>query len=220
MISVVIPAWNAAATLAETLASVAAQTRPADEVVVADDGSDDATADVARAAGARVVARSHGGTGAAMNAGVAASRFPLIAFLDSDDLWSPDKLALQEAALAADPGLDGVIGHVRCFADPGLRGALRVPEGDKPGWLAGALLIRRTSLDRIGRFDEELSVGSFIDWMHRAQRAGQRFAVLPPVVLHRRIRRGSMSNPSAGRDAGYLRMARAAILRRRGAEAG
>ncbi len=146
MISVVVPAWNAQATLAETLASIAAQTLAPGEVVVADDGSEDATTAVASAAGARVVRLAHAGAPAATNEGVAACRGELIAFLDSDDLWTPGKIAAQTAALAADPLLDGVFGHMRCFADPGLDGALRVPEGAQPGWAAGALLIRRTTL--------------------------------------------------------------------------
>jgi glycosyltransferase involved in cell wall biosynthesis len=215
VISVVIPAWNAEATLGETLASVAAQTRPADEVIVVDDGSADATAAIARAAGVRVVSQANAGGAAATNAGTAASGGDLIAFLDSDDVWTPDKLALQMAALAADPVLDGVFGHVRFFRAPSL-----TPDADRPGWLSGAMLIRRSSLDAVGDFDPTMAAGYFVDWMDRAQRGGLRFAMLPQTVLLRRIRPGSLSTQSAHRDAGYVRMARAAILRRRMAETG
>jgi glycosyltransferase involved in cell wall biosynthesis len=215
MISVVIPAWNAAARLAETLASIAAQTRPADDIVVVDDGSTDATAAIAHAAGARVLRQARQGPGAAMNAGIAASRGDLIAWLEDDDLWPPDKLARQAAALADDPALDGVFGHVRCFADPGLDGTLHVPPGARAGWLCGALLIRRTSLGVVGPFDAAAAGTHFIDWMDRARLLGLRFAMRPETVLHRRIRLGSFSTPSPRRDAAYVRTARAAIVRRR-----
>jgi glycosyltransferase involved in cell wall biosynthesis len=214
VISVVVPAWNAAATIGETLASIAAQTRRPDEVIVVDDGSEDATGAIARAAGVRVIRQSRLGMAGAMNTGVAASSGTLIAFLDSDDLWTPDKLAWQAAALLADPSLDGVFGHVRCFADPSLDGGLHVPEGERPGWLSGALLVRRASLQAVGWFDDKISSAAFIDWMNRAQHLGLRFAMRPEPALLRRIRRGSSANPSARRNANYLKVARLAIRRR------
>ncbi|MBS0560010.1 MAG: glycosyltransferase family 2 protein [Proteobacteria bacterium] len=215
MISVVIPAWNAAETLAETLASVAAQSVRASETIVVDDGSTDATAEIAHAAGAVVIAQANQGPAAAMNAGVAAARGRMIAFLDADDVWPAAKLAHQQAALADDAGLDGVFGHVACFADPALDGRLHVPEGAAPGWLAGTLLVRRTALLDAGGFDPSLRAGAFIDWVDRARRRGLRFAMLPETLLHRRIRAGSLSARSALRDAAYVAAARAAILRRR-----
>jgi glycosyltransferase involved in cell wall biosynthesis len=215
MISVIVPAWNAAARLRETLASIAAQTRPADEILVVDDGSVDDTAAIACAAGARVLRQARQGPGAAMNAGLLASRGDLIAWLEDDDLWTPDKLALQAAALADDRALDGVFGHVRCFADPGLDGSLHVPEGARPGWLCGTLLICRTSQAAVGAFDPAAAGSHFIDWMDRARLLGLRFRMRPETVLHRRIRLGSFSNPSPRRDAAYVRTARTAIARRR-----
>jgi glycosyltransferase involved in cell wall biosynthesis len=215
VISVVIPAWNAARTLPETLASIAAQTRRPAEVIVVDDGSTDATGAIARAAGSRVLRIDHAGFAAAMNAGIAASHGSLIAFLDSDDLWTPDKLALQEATLTADPLADGVFGHFRCFADPLLNGALRVPEGARPGWLQGAALLRRERLLSVGPFDPTIGNGAFIQWADRARHLGLRLVMRPETVLLRRIRRGSMSNPSPERNAGYVRAARDAIRRRR-----
>ena len=104
-VSVVIPAYNAARVLGEALRSVFAQTFRDFEVLVIDDGSTDGTAGVAAHYGDRVrlLRQANAGPGAARNAGVAASRAPLIAFLDADDVWLPDKLALQARYFAAYP---------------------------------------------------------------------------------------------------------------------
>jgi len=107
-ISVIIPAYNAAATLSQTIASVLAQTDPDFEIVVVDDGSIDQTWDclqawAARDARVRPFRFANGGQAIARNRGLAQARGQWIAFLDADDWWTPDKLAAQKAALAANP---------------------------------------------------------------------------------------------------------------------
>ncbi len=95
-ISVVIPAYNAAAHIGEALQSVSRQTLAPLEVVVVDDASTDATVRVATALGAHVVrAPRNAGPSAARNAGVAAASGTWIAFLDADDIWADEKLETQ-----------------------------------------------------------------------------------------------------------------------------
>lgn len=105
-ISVVIAAYNAASTLAETLDSVLNQTRPADEILVVDDGSTDETAAVAARfadAGVRLLQQPNAGPSAARNRGAQATTGDYLAFLDADDLWHPTKLQAQLAYLEATP---------------------------------------------------------------------------------------------------------------------
>ena len=112
-VTAAITTYNRAAYLPGALESVFAQTRPADEVLVVDDGSTDDTAELlARYADrVRVVRQSNGGRSAARNTAVRETRTPLISFLDSDDRWTPTKLERQLPALEADDvGL--VHGHV------------------------------------------------------------------------------------------------------------
>lgn len=106
-VSVIIPAWNAADTLARALDSVAAQTRAPDEVIVVDDGSTDGTAALAarHPVGARVVTRPNGGPAQARNRGAALATGTLLAFLDADDVWHPGKVAAQLAVFAAHPAV-------------------------------------------------------------------------------------------------------------------
>jgi hypothetical protein len=97
LVSVIIPAFNAAGTIDDALSSVVGQTYPNVEVFVVDDGSADATADVAARWGTKVtvVRQSNRGPGAARNAGLARANGSLVAFLDADDVWLPGKLASQ-----------------------------------------------------------------------------------------------------------------------------
>jgi glycosyltransferase involved in cell wall biosynthesis len=104
LVSVVIPAHNAAATIGETLDSVRAQTHRQLDIVVVDDGSTDATLDLVHAHAAqdsrvRLLQQSNAGVAAARNAGVAGARSELVAPVDADDLWRPDKIERQLGAL-------------------------------------------------------------------------------------------------------------------------
>ena len=104
LVSVIVPAYNAAATIGETLRSALAQTYPQLEVLVVDDGSTDATADIVRSFVARdprvrLLQQANAGVAAARNLAIAQSRGAYVAPLDADDLWHPQKIALQLEAL-------------------------------------------------------------------------------------------------------------------------
>ncbi len=136
IVSVLLPAHDAAATLPAALASLGRQSEPRWECVLVDDGSRDATPVVAAAAARadariRVVSTAHGGIVAALEAGLAACRAPLVARMDADDVMCRQRLALQTAALGADPTLAGVGCHARFFPRRGMTDGLR----DYERWL-------------------------------------------------------------------------------------
>jgi glycosyltransferase involved in cell wall biosynthesis len=106
-ISVIIPTHNRASTLPRALDSVLKQTRPADEIIVVDDGSNDATATLIAQdyPAMRYLHQPNRGVSSARNLGIAHSSGDWIALLDSDDTWLPDKLLRQAEALKGHPGM-------------------------------------------------------------------------------------------------------------------
>ncbi len=115
--SVIIPTYNRAALVVRAVRSALAATSPGDEVIVVDDGSTDNTREslASFADQIRYIKIANGGAGRARNRGVADARFPLVAFLDSDDEWTTDRLLLGRRLLAARPDV------LFCFSDFGLR---------------------------------------------------------------------------------------------------
>ncbi len=108
LVSIIVPAYNAASTLARTLYSALAQTYRNVEVIVVDDGSSDATADIVRTVQEQddrvvLVTQANAGVAAARNAAVERARGDYVAPLDADDLWHPTKIERQLSRLARQP---------------------------------------------------------------------------------------------------------------------
>ena len=169
LVSVVIPAYNRAALLREAVASVLAQSYAAFELIVVDDGSTDATAAFLRTAcEVRLVRQDHTGMpGQARNAGARVARGEYLAFLDSDDLWLPHKLAVQVAAAAA---AGDAINHTR---ERWLRGGRVISQRGHRHRRSGDLftdslrkciigpstvLLRREVFEAAGGFREDLEI--------------------------------------------------------------
>jgi glycosyltransferase involved in cell wall biosynthesis len=172
VISAIIPTYNRALHLERAIGSVLAQRQPCDELIVVDDGSTDGTSALVErlAVGSvvplRLLRQENRGASAARNLGIREARGALIAFLDSDDWWLPEKLALQASAMAAQP--DILISHTR---ELWFRRGQRVnqkkkhdpPHGDIFAASLGMCVVgmstvmaRQQLFDRYGLFDEAL----------------------------------------------------------------
>lgn len=104
IVSVIVPAYNAAGLVRETLESVSAQTYQSLEIIVVDDGSSDTTCDVVedcarRDPRIRLIRQTNAGVGAARNTGIAAAKGKYVAPIDADDIWHPDKILAQVTAM-------------------------------------------------------------------------------------------------------------------------
>lgn len=200
-VSVVIPCLNGAGFLAETLASLLAQSRPPDEVVVVDDGSTDGSPEIAARFPVRAMTNPRRGAPAARNTGLEHSTGESVMFLDADDVLERPALEELSAALAREPVaglalsrwrylLPGPAGWVASGPPHGLRRASGDPLRD---WLHGwfsppcAILWRRATLLRVGPWDESLVKNQDGDLAMRALAAGVRVAQAPGAgALYRR----------------------------------
>lgn len=195
LISVIIPTYNRAAFLREAVASVWAQTETDFELLIVDDGSTDATPQICAAWGARVryLRQPRRGVSASRNHGrrEAAGRF--LAFLDSDDLWAPEKLARQRAWLEQHPSV------LLCHTDEiWIRNGRRINQKNihrkAGGWIyplclprcvisPSAVCMRRELFEAVGEFDEELPLCEDYDlWLRVTARHEVGFLEAPLVI--------------------------------------
>jgi glycosyltransferase involved in cell wall biosynthesis len=216
-VSVVIPVCNGARYLSAAIESVWAQTAPPQEVIVVDDGSQDETPDVIRRQtrpGLCSIRQASAGAAVARNRGAAEAKGEFLAFLDADDLWTADKLALQLKAFARKPQTDMVFGHIQEFVTQEVDGR-GSPIRRLPGYSATTMLIRRESFARTGGFDGRWKVGEFIDWYARACEFGLRDVMLPETVTLRRIHSDNQGRLKRNDAVQYAHVIRAALERRR-----
>ena len=216
--SVVIPAYNAAATIGFALDSLHRQTWQDWEAIVVDDGSSDRTAQIVATFGRfdpriRIVKLENGGPARARNIGAmrhAEGQF--IAFLDSDDIWLPTKLATTAAALCLEPNLDGLFGRVRFFRDTpsdsqtlsrGHCGRLTVQDlvGENPVCTMSNLTIRRTKFLEVRGFYEALRHSEDLECLIRLVASGAAIAGIDAAeVCYRSSPSGLSANLFAMHD--------------------
>ncbi len=196
LVSVVIPAFNCAVYLQETVESILAQQGVgALEVIVVNDGSTDDTGIVARQFGGvvRVIDQANAGVSTARNRGIREARGEFVALVDHDDYWFPTKLAGQLAACAEHPEVDVVFSDFRRWYADGPQGSFRPPaafaQGARPqgtdpdfsGWiyhqmlqdswiLTSTALVRQGVFATTGTFDEALPFSEDWDFWLRASR--------------------------------------------------
>jgi glycosyltransferase involved in cell wall biosynthesis len=206
-VSVVIPAYNASATLAETLASLSAQTFDDFDAIVVDDGSSDDTGSVAAGTGdarIRVVSTPNGGVARARNHAISQARGAFVAFLDADDLWEPQKLEQQVAALGDDPEAGVcVTGAFRIDKRSQVFATMPLPRPDDicrtlllnamaVGYISSGL-VRKSVLDTVGGFDPRFSYCADWDLWLRLSTATQ-FKIVEEPLTGYRTYAGSMSS--------------------------
>ncbi len=221
VVSVVIPTHNRRALLLEAVESVLAQRGVEPEVIVVDDGSTDETEAALWPRRDRVIylRQAARGVSAARNAGAAVARGEWLAFLDSDDLWQPDKLAAQLAFHAAQPQWqisqteeiwirDGVrVNPCRHHGKP--HGDVFVPSLERCLISPSAVMMRRELFLAAGGFDESLAVCEDYDlWLRLSARVAVGLVDAPLV-----IKRGGHADQLSRRYWGMDRFRVAALVK-------
>jgi glycosyltransferase involved in cell wall biosynthesis len=200
-VSVIIPTYNRRAMVREAIDTVLAQTVASYELIVVDDGSADGTAeDLARLGAERagivhIERTANRGPAAARNRGVAMARAPLVAFLDSDDLWSPEKLERHLEFMRENPGC-----AISQTNETWIRNGRRVNPGMRHRKRAGdffveslrtclispsAVLMSKDLFDSIGGFDEDMRAAEDYDLWLRIQVKHEVCLLDEPLVTRR-----------------------------------
>jgi glycosyltransferase involved in cell wall biosynthesis len=195
-VSVVVAAHNGERFLAEALESIFAQDFDSFEVVFVDDGSTDRTAEIARSFPVRYVRQENQGLPAARNTGLGIARGELIAFADDDDVQPPHKLRVQARYLAEHPEVGCVLGRQEWIFEDGVEPPplQRDPIfGELGGIQLVSAMFRRTVLDELGGFDPTYRYAEDRDLFVRMRELGIELAVLPEVVLHKRLHGTNMT---------------------------
>lgn len=234
-VSAVIPTYNRARFLATAVASVRAQTYPCAEIVIVDDGSTDDTERVVQGLGAgiRYIHQANAGPAAARNRGIQEARGDLVALLDTDDRWLPQKTALQVALMANDPTVALVCADMAIENE---RGTVEVPSNfarrdvhaffaalggrpipDAPRRLlqvnfinTSTVLARRDVLLALNGFDRRLRYGEDLElWLRIAARHA--LACVPSVQEVRVEHSNNVTKSIEPMLQGYVRMA--AVIR-------
>jgi glycosyltransferase involved in cell wall biosynthesis len=224
-ISVVIPAYNASTYLSATLQSVLNQIQQPNEVIVVDDGSTDDTPGIARSFGARIISLQNRGPSAARNAGTRAARFEYVAYLDADDLWTPEKLAVQHAALKSyglpafsftdyrkfdERGVhkrSSELRHNRAFRRIATQKSasgdvIMASDGRRPllydSYIPpSSIVVRRADALEVGGFDETLRAAEDFEFCLRLFTLRPAVAVMRPLLLYRQHARQATANSAA-----------------------
>jgi len=212
--------YNGERHIAETLDAILAQSHPADEVLVVDDGSTDGTSEVLEgyAGRVRVVRQANGGLAAAFNRVFEEARCEYVAICDADDVWMPSKLERQAAALEAQPEIDVAFAAASIFGDaeglcryrarePGIVDAARF----KSDLFAvnkvcpSATVVRRDLFCALGPFVELDGVEDF-EWFLRAACADAVFFYDPVIVVGYRRHPGQVTERMLRVQSGLYRV--------------
>jgi glycosyltransferase involved in cell wall biosynthesis len=198
-VSVLMTVRNGERYIVEAIESALNQAITPAEIVVVDDGSTDATAELVRGFGSPValVQQPPTGMAAGLNRALRHSSCPVVGYLDADDLWCPDALPLRLERLDAADQPDAAGGLTQQFLSPDLTpeqaARFRLTDTTLQAGTRGALLFRRERLEAFGPIDEGPVLASTIDWMARARLGGLTVGWVDHVVLRRRIHLQNLS---------------------------
>ena len=210
-ISVIIPAFNAAAFIEEAIVSIQQQKGSFEtEIIVVDDGSEDRTIDICQSLNVKVIRQEHSGVATARNRGVEMASGEFITFLDADDLWNPNKLEKQIAVICDNPSVSVVLG----LSLPVNQELVPLSE---PMFLLhlGASLTRKEAFLAIGEFNTSLEFGEDADWFIRMMELQLEVMVTQNVVQKIRRHNHNMTKDREKANQFLVKALRMSLERRR-----
>ena len=219
--TVIIPCYNAGATIRSTLESARRQTVSDIEIIVVDDGSRDHGADIVASIAAidsrvRLIRQQNSGVSAARNAGIAAARASVIALLDSDDLWATDHLKIHLQRIAADPRLGVSFAAARFIDTRGVIVGQSRPHPQNltpadllqgnPTTTCSTLVIRRSVFKDVGTFRTNMRFNEDQEWLFRVALSGWVMCNDPRTSVDYRTSPGGLASDLEGMYQGFETM--------------
>lgn len=221
LVSVIVPVYNSSAFILETIDTIYAQDYRPLEIIIVDDGStDDSAKLIQRFPDIKYIYQNNQGPGAAKNTGIRAAQGEYLAFLDADDLWKPDKISRQIDNFLQNIQFEYSITHMHISLKPGMQKPAWLKSEflhqNLPAYLPSSLMVKRELFQRIGLFDETLKTSEDVDWFFRAKDSGAAMAILPDVLLERRIHEKNLSGKIDALYATLFESVRRSLRRRDG----
>jgi glycosyltransferase involved in cell wall biosynthesis len=202
--AVIVPAYNAASTLQATIASLLEQTAVPHEIIVIDDGSTDATGEIAASYGppVRVLTQPNGGTASARNHGMREATADVIAFLDADDLYTRDRLERIGGKFREEPELEAVATDaIMEYDDSSKLVSTWWPPGANRQRLDAAapiifctLALRRDLVEVVGDFNSRYEILEDLEYWYRIGCRRHRVGYVPDASYRYRIHAGSKTD--------------------------
>jgi len=222
LVSVIIPIYNGAAYLEETLQSVFAQDYNPMEILLIDDGSTDTSLDIVSKFKDKVtlIVQKNRGVAVARNVGLRNAKGEFITFLDQDDIWTADKTSKQVFYLEMNQNIDYVLCRQKLFVQSGMSCPSWLNperlEGDHAGYLLGTLLGRRSVFNKVGFFDEQYrSGGDDSAWFFTAKDMKIPVGHMPDILFYKRIHNANESANVVPLHRDLLHIIRKSIVRQR-----
>jgi glycosyltransferase involved in cell wall biosynthesis len=218
--SVIVPVYNGQRYLRETLESLVNQDYNSLEIIAVDDGSNDSSAEIIQSfESIKYVHQENQGNAVARNQGIALSTGDVIALIDQDDMWVPGKLSIFCEYFTSHPEIDFATAKHRMF----LSDDVEVPawcrndvlNQDLVDYSPGSIVFRRRLFDRIGPFDQTLVSGHDTDWVLKVKDSNTPMAVLPDVLLLKRVHEANQSSEVTRVHSELLEVFRRSIKRNR-----
>ncbi len=218
LISIIVPVFNGEKFIRESIENILSQNYPAIEIIMVDDGSTDNSKKIIDElpVDVRYFHQPNAGPAAARNRGIRDVSGEYIAFLDVDDLWPENNLALLRKEIENDRDLSVVRGHAQLFktAEDGGMEFIGNPDESFPNYI-GAGLYRKSAFSKVGLFDSDLTFGEDEDWYTRAMELKIKMKRLDEVTLYVRRHGGNMTEGKSLVELNMLKVFKKALDRER-----
>ena len=220
-VTVILVVKNGETYIRSALESVFGQTSQPNEILVIDGGSTDATLDIAQSfSKVEVIHQVKNGIAEAYNLGIQSAKTDLVAFISHDDIWENEKLAIQTEFMLNNPSLEFSVTRVQHFLEDGhpAPAGFRTELLEEPrvGMIMETLMARKTAFKTVGWFDPSFNVGEDTDWFARAKDSLVPYAVIPDVLVRKRVHGGNATLSNENTNELLMRVIKQKIARRKG----